>query len=238
MGPKQADYEKLAVDWHDDQKYGPTTRFRRKIVNKILDSINFNSILEVGCGQPYLIVPLANKRKFEYMGTDISKNLIEDNKKEFPRLSFQVLDVEKEKLNEQYDIVMCSEVLEHIKNYNQALVNISSMAKKYILITVPSSNIYPTDKSFGHLHHFEIDEITKPLEDKGFKIVSAFKWGFPFFNLYKELINKNPDKMLEKFHDQKYSTTQKIIAYCVFLSFFFNVKNHKGKQLVVFMERI
>jgi hypothetical protein len=235
----EVDYENLAVAWHDGQELNPGTRHRRRLMLQLLSKCNFNSVLEVGGGQPYLLRDVKEKYpSVECTGTDLSRALIENNRKEFPQYNFEVLDVVNEALPKKYDVVIASEVLEHVKDYHKSLKNMAEMASKYIIVTVPSSQVFPIDKSIGHYRHYQPEDMTKPLEELGFTIRECYKWGFPFHNIYKHLINKlgSPESMREKFAESSYSGLKSIIPTFIYWLFFLNVKRW-GYQLVILAER-
>lgn len=231
-------YETLSPAWHDGQKYNPATRHRRRLILQLLKNRDFTSVLEIGCGQPYLPQDIGKYKKINFTGTDISQSLIDQNRKEFPEFKFEVLDIVNARMPEQYDMVIASESIEHVQDYKKALEHIAQMAKKYVLITVPSSQVFPIDRMIGHYRHYNPEDITKPLEDMGFHTVAAYKWGFPFHNMYKHLINSltTPEKMKAAFSEAKYGKGKQLFATLLYWLFFLNIKKY-GYQLIVLAER-
>jgi ubiquinone/menaquinone biosynthesis C-methylase UbiE len=73
------------------------------------------------------------------------------------------------------DVVFCSEVLEHVEDYNAALKEIHRILKTggKLILTVPvHAKYWGSDDSFvGHLTRFELDSFTKLLAETGFEIV-------------------------------------------------------------------
>lgn len=236
--PSQANYEELSTAWHDGQRYNPATLHRRRLMLGLLKNIDFQSVLEIGCGQPYLMQEIQALKKVTYTGTDISKALIEANRKEYPSGRFEVLDIVNQKLPEQFDLIIATESLEHVPDFQKALVNLTSMAKKYILITVPSSKVFPIDRMIGHYRHYQPEDMTKPLEALGFKTNVVYKWGFPFHNIYKHLINviSTPEKMQKTFAEGEFTPLKRLVSKILYWMFFLNVK-FWGYQLVLLAER-
>lgn len=235
----QANYEELSTAWHDGQRYNPATLHRRRLMFQILKKIDFQSVLEIGCGQPYLMQSIqALRPNIAYTGTDISKALIESNRKEYPSGRFEVLDIVNQNLPEQFDLIIATESLEHVPDYHKALQNLAGMARKYILITVPSSKVFPIDRMIGHFRHYKPEDMIKPLEELGFKTTIAYKWGFPFHNLYKHLINtiSTPEKMQKTFAEGEFTPMKRFVSKVLYWLFFLNIK-WGGYQLVLLAER-
>lgn len=232
------DYEELAPAWHDVQKYNPATRHRRRLMLKLMKPLQFESVLEIGCGQPYFPQEIQKSKSITYTGTDVSRTLIDQNRKEFPLFQFDVLDIVTSTLPKQYDLIIATECIEHVSDYKKALANIAQMAKKYVLITVPSCRVFPIDRMIGHYRHYNPEDITGPLEALGFRTSTVFKWGFPFHNLYKHLINSvaSPEAMRNTFSISEYTGIKKIISVLLYWLFFLNM-NRWGYQLIVLAER-
>lgn len=231
------DYEKDALAWNDAQLYNPASRHRRRIILNWLKPLQFKTVLEVGCGQGYLLDQIAEKFGCQCLGTDIAQSVILDNQKRNTPHQFAVLDVENEALDQKFDLIIASEVIEHINDYQKAIANLAKMSNRYILITVPSAKVFPIDKKVGHFRHYQPRDLIGELDKNGFKTIKWIKWGFPFHTLYKHLINLgwNP-KMHQEFTLKPYGLGQKMIAYLIYPLFFFNL-NSLGYQLFVLAEK-
>lgn len=105
---------------------------RVNLVNQIPDFTNSNlELLEIGCGNGASMFLLSDKFK-SCFGVEINDDhqpAFENYKKEHQinNCSFQVFNVEQEKLNQQYDRLISFEVIEHltsdtyVRNYYNAL---------------------------------------------------------------------------------------------------------------------
>lgn len=78
---------------------------------------------------------------------------------------------------EAVDIALCSEVLEHVKDYEKALKEISRVLKKGggAIITVPIHMKYwkDDDEFVGHYRRFNPNELRHYIKKAGFKIVKV-----------------------------------------------------------------
>ncbi len=121
----------------------------------------------------------------------------------------QNLQVEKKGLNqldvdEKYDFIVFFEVLEHIKNDDQAIKQISNFLKNdgYLVLSVPAKkNLWDNwDILAGHVKRYEKHELMNLLRDNGFEITQFYSYGFPFLNILKIarkfLIRKSPSKSM------------------------------------------
>lgn len=114
-------------------------KFLKKIVNVIIELKDANKILEVGCGEGFVMQAI-NKRdpKIAIEGLDISRDSLEIAKKLLPDHKFYQANINNLPLDDnQYDLVMALEILEHLPNHDRALNELSRVTKKYCLISVP-----------------------------------------------------------------------------------------------------
>jgi trans-aconitate methyltransferase len=221
------DYNLATPSWHDSHLYGPFPRWRRRIIRNIIKKLDVKTCLEAGCAQPFLMLDL-KAMGIKMTGCDISVPVIEDNTKTYSDMDFFVTDLcsnmEMSRGRPEYDLVTCSEVLEHLPDYQKAIQNLCKLSKKYIIVTVPSGKRYPTDEALGHLRHYEPDMLIKPFEDNGFKTVRVMKTGFPFYSLYKRLINIGGGVALsKKYLFGRYGSFEKFVSNFVYLLFYFNI---------------
>jgi len=125
---------------------------RYKKIADVVDGLDGKCVLDVGCGIGLLDFLLSNKM---VVGVDIDpQNVREANRirkkikaKEDSNHSFVVADLSFLPFRGSFDIIVCSEVLEHLKNDKKALKSMLSSLKQqgFVLITLP--NIYPLDFS-------------------------------------------------------------------------------------------
>ncbi|MDK2789542.1 MAG: hypothetical protein PWP15_49 [Methanothermococcus sp.] len=103
-----------------------------------VDNISENDVvLDVGCGNGYLAYDVAKKAK-RVIGVDINKKNIEFARNYYRRenLEFIICDATKYPFNESFDVIILSNVLEHIKNRVEFLKRLKNIAPKF-LIRVP-----------------------------------------------------------------------------------------------------
>lgn len=117
--------------------------YGRQLENKLamLDSLEFKSILDVGCGDMNVAkhIIFSHKLDFEdYHGWDISENIIERNRRFYPRADFHVIQP-GEFPSGTADMTLCLDVLMHINSPDERSVfleNLKNLWKgKYLALT-------------------------------------------------------------------------------------------------------
>jgi len=81
------------------------------------DAIDFNSAsnaLEVGCGTGLFTEALLQAGGKNLTAVDITDALLEGLREKFPKVSFKMLNIAKEQLSAQYDLIMMIDVTQHI----------------------------------------------------------------------------------------------------------------------------
>lgn len=106
-----------------------------------VDNIYSNNIvLDIGCGNGALTYDVAKKAK-KAIGIDLNKNNITIAKEKYSALNieYKIGDVTRELPNKKFDVIILSNILEHIENRVEFLKKIKDIAPK-ILIRVPMFN--------------------------------------------------------------------------------------------------
>ena len=164
-------------------------------------------------------------KNFELFGSDYSENYLIKARKKISTCKFFQADLLNDKFwmnhNNQYDSIICSEVLEHLEDDLKALKNIHIILKNngVLVITVPAlMSLYSDfDKKIGHHRRYNMNQISKTLQIAGFKIENNHFWNFfgmfgwfLLFKLLKLNIQKTSSPILGKILGNLLSIESKI----------------------------
>lgn len=177
--------------WDDMKKYGPMSRHIRRYIKKLIRPIDFKSVLDVGCGQGSLLQELMRDYPgSEPHGVDLSPSAVEFARKRVPQGTFGVLDLVHQTTGRTYDLLVCSEVLEHIEDDVAAMKNLRRMCNGHLVVTTVQGRMRKFEpEAVGHVRNYKRGELTAKLRDAGFDIVKAVSWGFPLYSpLYRNLL--------------------------------------------------
>lgn len=109
-------------------------------------------VLDAGCGNGAVLIRLALKFKDDkyvsFRGIDVSKSFVDysnraaKHKNVAESTRFELFDIEKEKIEGKYDVILSSEVLEHLENPEKFLRKMAKPLNKggVLLISTPNSN--------------------------------------------------------------------------------------------------
>jgi SAM-dependent methyltransferase len=157
---------------------------------------NADEVLDVGCSKGWLSNILSKKAKY-VLGIDFNEKSIESAKKyASDNLKFVVGDVVAYNFNQKFDVVILSNVLEHIENRVDFLKRISQIGKKLLvrvpLVTRDWVSVYKKNKGLpyklddSHYIEYREEEIYNELQEAGFKIVdSKIMFGEIYIEAYR-----------------------------------------------------
>ena len=150
---------------------------------------NESRVLDIGCGGGPMSLYFANQGAY-VKGIDLSEKAIAENLKTKDHFGLKNLEfacedfMDFEDVN-TYDVILLTEVLEHIPDDKGSLLKINTLLKEkgYLLMSVPSSNAPlhkkymkrygkdPFDERVGHLRRYNAVEIFNLLHETGFELV-------------------------------------------------------------------
>jgi SAM-dependent methyltransferase len=166
--------------WHSER-----SPWKAQKISTILkkNSIEFNSIVDVGCGAGEVLVCLqkefGNSKK--YTGYEISPqgfSIAKEKKNEC--LKFVNEDLLSNKTEINFDVAMAIDVFEHVEDYISFLKNIKAKARSKIFhipldlsvqSVLRSKPIIERRKKVGHIHYFTKDIAFATMQDLGYKII-------------------------------------------------------------------
>src|SRR5687767_3148223 len=142
--------EGLLTEYMDHERI----EFYKEVVELIKQKVKFSNdktIADAGCGTGHLLYFLKEQVEFEKAtGFDFSPEAIKMAKELFPSFEFYVFDIYSGQ-DQKFDIVLCTEVLEHLLHPDLALSNLLSMLNPdgSLFITVPNGRL---DTFKGHIN--------------------------------------------------------------------------------------
>ena len=224
-------YEKEAelLEDHQRQMYfgSPWSRYwhgtRLQYVVRIARNISFKTLLDVGCAEGYYIKILTdNRSNCIAVGLDIAKNYLLKAKKNVTKSLLVLGDAHHLPFKDKaFDLVLCSELLEHVVDQEAVLKELLRVSGNYVLLTVAGENLPHliarklgfikqkdpyAEAGLGHIHEIKIGELISKALKMGYRIESIvltcyFPPAFPekhkmpvfFIKIFKIL-----DKILNK----------------------------------------
>jgi 2-polyprenyl-3-methyl-5-hydroxy-6-metoxy-1,4-benzoquinol methylase/glycosyltransferase involved in cell wall biosynthesis len=153
--------------WEQNQGNAQTFFFGNLLLEnidlKFLDDINKNkySVCDFGCACGELTKLLYDKLPdCNVCGLDVSSSAVKEAKKLFPEVEFKQENILK--TVELFDVIFCSNVLEHFDNPYDVLSKLLNISKKYLIIMVPyrEKNLDPS-----HFYRFDKNDLQERYGD-------------------------------------------------------------------------
>lgn len=237
----QEQYDKWWTDFVSTNIEDPGTSYRTNfIVNKI-KHLGVKNIVDAGCGSGELIRKIIkNTADLKLTGFDVSPKIIDINKSKFANVDFFCLNLNEEShIDKKFDMVICCEVIEHLRNWKISIKNLANLVSKdgYIIITTQSGKMYNHHIALEHLRHFKKEEIENELKIHGIQILESHYSGLPFMNLKNILAHffyKNIENSLLK--STKQSNFNKLIFKIFKLLYAISSKKY-GPQIFILGKR-
>ena len=146
---KSMSNEDFVAGNHTD-KYGTRNPISKALMKGFLDSAKDlfgkaspKQVIELGCGEGELAARLLEGQDAEYLGTDLSADIVEEAKSRYPHLQFQARGADDIELPDgAFDLVVACEVLEHVEDPPAVLREIKRLSSKWALVSVPREPIW------------------------------------------------------------------------------------------------
>jgi 2-polyprenyl-3-methyl-5-hydroxy-6-metoxy-1,4-benzoquinol methylase len=210
----------------DMKTFGPFSRHIRRVIKSLVQPLEFETVLDVGCGSGLLLQELsADYPHIRPYGTDLSRVAIGVAHRAVPNGQFWIYDISQSVLNTKFDLVICSEVLEHIHDDLAAIQHLAQMTNKYLIISTPQGRMRRFEvEHVGHVRNYAYGELVRKLEQTGFNVIRVIEWGFPFYSpLYRDLLELTSRwKTYSQSVYGKFGTRRKLVAQIVYMVFQLN----------------
>lgn len=161
-----------------------------KTLTKMINSLKYKSICDVGCGPGFLISSLKKKNIVAVELDESAIKIASNFAKVYRKNLNQVF-----KLDQKFDLVVCNHVIEHLRKPEILIKSINNLLKKngYLIIGTPDfdsamarryKNKYRLLNDKTHISLFSFESLLRFFENK-FKIIQI---EFPYFDT--EYFNK------------------------------------------------
>lgn len=202
---KDNTYLEKTGNWHADE-----SDWKFEQMRPLLDSIDFDTVADVGCGAGKIIENVAeNYPVSKAVGYDITPNVKQfwtERTGEVEYREQNILDTKDE-----YDLLLLIDVFEHVENYYQFLRDLKEHSRYFIFhipldlfaIALITNNLDQKKESVGHLHYFTKNSALSVLEDCGYKVreynyTNAYAVSNTKLNKKSKLIRTVMEKILGK----------------------------------------
>jgi 2-polyprenyl-3-methyl-5-hydroxy-6-metoxy-1,4-benzoquinol methylase len=235
IDPASVDYDDNWENrWNDMRRFGPTGRHMRRIIADIVGRLDYASVLDVGCGQGSLLQTLAPlKPNAAYFGVDFADKALSEARRRVPNAEFMQLDLTNGALDRRFDLVTCTDVIEHIEDDDAALRNLTAMTGRYLLLSTLQGRMRDYETLVGHYRNYQRGELAAKVEACGLRVERVVEWGFPFFSpLYRDLFSATGIKATQG----EYGRGRRWLAEVIYQAFRLN-SSRRGDYIFLLARR-
>ncbi len=203
-------------------------------------------VVDLGSGGGQLLAEIrALHPALELSGVDISAAQLAANASRYPDVRWHQLDLDADVtgvlsplLVGAFDLVLASEIIEHLDHPEVFLANALALASPagHLLLSTQSGPVRETEKRVGHRRHFRPSEMEDILRRAGWEPLRVWNAGFPFHDASKWYANLDPDASMNRFAGRPYGLREDLVCAALRLAFRFNSR-HRGAQLFAVARR-
>lgn len=234
----RAYYDSEAPGRDDYWRLMAAPRLRVRRIGEIVRAASPRSLVDLGCGGGVLLSEISQfLPEASLAGIDLSERQIEVNRQSLLFASWFAGDLTKAEavppqLHGSFDVVTCSEVIEHVDSPQSFLRNARLLtgAGGLLVLTTQSGPVHETERRVGHVRHFTGQELSALLEENGWQVERVWNEGFPFHDLSKWYANLRPDATVARFGERAYGPSERAVCAVLRLLFRFNSRR-RGMQL-------
>lgn len=214
----------------DMQEAGPVHRHMKRMLRRILGTLDYESVVDVGCGQGHNLPLLTAGRALKRVtGIDVSEKALEKARL-VAGADFDQVDIQQGALPGKWDLVFSSLVLEHLPDDEAALRNMRSMAGRYLVVTTIAGDFEkyrPWDERLGHVRNYRAGELEAKVQRAGFVVDRVIYWGFPFYSpIARQLQNRSSAGT------GRFGPTDELAAWLLYWLYYLN-SGRRGDLLIL-----
>lgn len=162
---------------------------KKEIPDQVRNDDYKPKLMDIGAGSG-LMLKYFKDLGYSVAGIELDKSLVDKMKKDpdLKGLSIQQGDITKMKGKQEYDVVICNDVIEHINDDRQAIKNLWTFVKPggMLVVTVPAhSFLYSQrDKDWGHFRRYDRKDLVEKITETTGTVKFITYWNFLGFFVY------------------------------------------------------
>jgi len=160
---------------------------RRRYIRQLLkDTPKDAKILDIGCSSGILLNELVEDgfKKDNLYGIDVSEKAIANCKSNGIKHAF-VMDAQDITLNHNFDVIIASDCLEHLRDDEKALKNWYNLLEEtgslYVFVPAFMSLWSHHDEVNLHYRRYTLSQLKQKLQRTGFEVLKSSYWNFFLF---------------------------------------------------------
>lgn len=114
------------------------------------------SVCDIGCAKGEAVDYISKLLGYRIAGADFAIEAIKHAKQSYPEHDFKVVDLKDIPDDFRYDVIFCSNVLEHFTQPWNIVDNLTKKARKYIVLLIPFQEVMQVDE---HVYKFDTSNI-------------------------------------------------------------------------------
>jgi|GEM_PF-3214326 SAM-dependent methyltransferase len=223
---------------------GPSTRTRIRLVRRMVRRYarDGQSLLDVGCGVGALVEAVSRDRWWDRLaGADVAAGPLARARLLHPDRTWYLLDIQKEKPDAQFDIIVSLATLDILADDRTALANMSATLRPggYLIVSVQANPAYWSAlDDLRAYRRYTAEDLAARCEAAGLRPVRSFTWGWPLYALYYKILERHDDAMRR---DERKGFFARIASRLLYVIFFFDdlcIVAGRGRQLFAVFQKI
>jgi len=172
---------------------------------KALACLRFSSLVDIGGAEGFKANLASKLFNCRVTNSDLSEQACKRANELFGMESRQA-DIHSLPFRDgEFDVVLCSETLEHVTDFDRALDELLRVARIGVIITVPHEPKHLTEENIegdvphAHIHNFKLDSLEFVREKYGYSVLSKPLIS-PFIRIPAAIVEampRNPDELRE-----------------------------------------